>query len=104
MIFMWILQLNPMQGNFEYLTPVGRADSRESLVAFLAREQVEPYSDDDGQNMMGGKLLKSFRKGGPLEFLNPPDRDECWVEYDMELDVRSYREMRERKVFSIPLV
>lgn len=77
---MFILQLNPMTTNCEVLRAVARAETKESLEAYLARERVESYTDDDGLNMCGGKLCKSFRKGGPLEFFNPPDGPECFVD------------------------
>lgn len=77
---MFVLQLNPMMGHYEQLTAVAAAESAEALQAFVESEKVEPYSDDDGANMCSGKLRKSFRKGGPLEFLNPPDRPECIVD------------------------
>jgi hypothetical protein len=98
---MWILQLNPMTANFENLSAVARAETREQLVAFLLREQVEPYTDDDGENMCGGKLRKSFRKGGPLEYLNPPDRPECFVEVSLDKWLEQTRLEYERRVMSI---
>ncbi len=76
---MFILQLNPMMGNFEQLNPVACSETVEALKAFIESQRVEPYTDDDGAGMIGQRLNKSFRKGGPLEFLNPPDRGECIV-------------------------
>lgn len=69
-----------MMERFECLRAIARAETVEALKAFIESESVEPYSDDDGENMCGGKLRKSFRKGGPLEYLNPPDREECIVD------------------------
>ncbi len=81
---MWVLQLNPMQGRYEDLNPVAWAETKTALEAYVAREKVQPYSDDAGHNMCGGALTKSFRKGSPLEYLNPPDRPECFVEVLLE--------------------
>jgi hypothetical protein len=57
--------LNNMQApQIQILTPVARGESRESLIAFLKKEKVEPYTDENWQ--------KTYRKGGPLEWYNPP--------------------------------
>jgi len=77
---MFVLQLNPMMEHHEVMEPVARAETIGALKAFVESERVEPYSDDAGMNMCGGKLRKSFRKNGPLEYLNPPDRNECIVD------------------------
>lgn len=63
---MWILSLSNMTGSkYENsLQPVAWADTREELEALMERERVEPYKDD--------RFSKSFRKGGPLEWFNPP--------------------------------
>lgn len=61
---MLILQLNHMTGKAEYAEPVAYAATREALLAFVEREQVEPYQD--------GQWGKYFRRGGPLEWFNPP--------------------------------
>lgn len=62
---MWVLLLNDMRhAHIEQLTPVARAETKEQLIAFLQRETVEPYQDDHWS--------KTFKKGGPLEWFNPP--------------------------------
>lgn len=102
---MMILQLNPMTANYERLTAVARAETREALEAFLLSEKVEPYSDSDGESMCGGRLNKSFRKGGPLEYFNPPDRNECFVEVGTAEDwAEQAREQYRHSVGSIMLV
>ncbi len=93
-----------MMGNYERLEAVARAETREALESFLARETVEPYTDDDGANMCGGKLRKSFRKGGPLEYLNPPDREECFVSVSLDEWIANTVREYERLVNCLPLV
>lgn len=62
---MWILQLNDMRSpKIEILTTVCRAETREELEALIARERVEFYRD--------GPWGKQFRRGGILEWFNPP--------------------------------
>lgn len=65
---MWVLVLNPMRGRFEESNPVARAITKEELEAFVARERVEPYSDEGRDHSWS----KTFRRGGPLEWFNPP--------------------------------
>ncbi len=102
---MFILQLNPMMGNFESLRPVARAETKDALMAYVEAQRVEGYSDEDGQNMCGGKLNKSFRKGGVLEFFNPPDREECFVDVGTKEDWAQQAMARyEQTVNSIPPV
>ena len=68
----WILFLNHMRdAKVEMLQPVARAISREALEAFVARERVEPYSEPC-EWAAHGSWGKVFRKGGPLEWHNPP--------------------------------
>lgn len=67
---MWVLLLNDMRAsNVENISPVCRANTKEELLAYLARERVEPYTDTDNNGYRWGKR---FRKGGPLEWYNPP--------------------------------
>lgn len=100
---MFILQLNPMMGNYEALRPVMRSTNRQALIDFVESQKVEPYSDDDGLNMCGGKLSKSFQKGGPLEFLNPPDRDECIIDVGEKSDwMQQAAERFDAQVMSLP--
>lgn len=72
---MFVLQLNEMHGKAEYLEPVAVAETREALLDFMAREKVDPYTDTDQSSMYFAgdyKWGKRFRKGGPLEWYNPP--------------------------------
>lgn len=101
---MWVLQLNPMMDNYENLRACARAETREALERFVAIETVERYTDDAGTNMMGGKLWKSFRKGGPLEFLNPPDRPECYVEVSLDVMLERVRRDYDQHVNSLLLI
>lgn len=75
---LWVLCLNDMRSaHFERLQPVTWSPDVGALKALLERERVEPYLDDRvndyGESLIWGK---SFRRGGPLEWCNPPGRDE----------------------------
>lgn len=66
---MWVLLLNDMRAsNIENICPVCRAATKEQLLAYLAKEKVEPYTDEKN----GYKWGKTYRKGGPLEWYNSP--------------------------------
>lgn len=71
---MFILFLNDMRCNTEHCSPVARAESVEDLARFLESERVEPYDDISGSQFHSGghTYRKCFRKGGPLEWYNPP--------------------------------
>lgn len=63
---MFVLVLNDMRyAHVEQTRAVVRADSPEEIFAFLERERVEPYRDED-------RWWKNFRRGGLLEWFNPP--------------------------------
>lgn len=73
----WVLCLNDMRSpNFEKLQPVIWSDDVGALKALLDRERVTPYLENYvngyGESLTWGK---SFRRGGPLEWCNPPGRD-----------------------------
>jgi hypothetical protein len=88
----FFLFLNDMRSSHvEELTRVCRADSVEELQALIDRERVELYTDtgshaivnytDSVARNAGRAVLepipayrwgKGFRKGGPLEWFNPP--------------------------------
>lgn len=92
---MWFLKLNPMRGNTEDRAIVGWAETKEELDAYLARERVEPYGDP-GQSSFGlgpTTWRKVFRKGGPLEWFNPPE--DIYAE-DSFVDVGSREDWMER--------
>jgi hypothetical protein len=71
----WILQLNPMRGHTEDIVQVAVAATKEELTAFVDGERVEPYMDvaDSPFGLGVCTFNKIFRKGGPLEWFNPPD-------------------------------
>ena len=71
----WVLTLNPMMGKTEDREAVAWAPSKEALQAYIDRERVETYVDD-GESAFSGEpsqFTKHFRKGGPLEWFNPPE-------------------------------
>lgn len=96
----WVLQLNRVtMAHVEDLIPACRANSKEELKAFLEREKVEPYRD--------GQWGKNFRKGGPLEWFNPPwphDEDRHFVEVNVAERVLEYRARLEAGLLGIPEV
>ena len=70
----WVLYLNNMQSpKAEMQNVVSRANTREELVALLEREAVPAYVEPGYGPYGETKWHKSFRKGGPLEWFNPPD-------------------------------
>lgn len=71
--YQFYIILQPMMGNTEGKKEFGPFNTREELMAFYNAEKVEPYSEE-GPNMFGDgpkQYRKSFRKGGPLEWMNP---------------------------------
>ncbi len=91
---LWLLQLNDMRSaQIEQLTAVCRAESFDELTAFIARERApEPYTD--------GKWSKRFRKGGPLEWFNPPLGNDCFVNVAENMDdymARAFASLRDAK-------
>jgi len=68
----YVLRLNDMRmGKIEHAALVCKAATPEELIQFLNEEKVEPYIDERESRRWG----KSFRKGGPLEWFNPPQED-----------------------------
>ena len=77
-IYGFALVLNPMTGNIENRKEFGPFETKEELMQFYNGEKVEVYKDE-GPNMFGGGVknyTKSFRKNGPLEWMNPLMIDE----------------------------
>lgn len=100
---MIILLLNPMMGKYEQLVPVARGETVAALKAFVEQERVPSYSDGDC-NMAGGPLVKCFRKGGPLEFFNTLDRDDCLQNAGTAEDwARDAVEAYNNQILSLPL-
>lgn len=81
---MYILRLNDMRGpKVEVLTDICIADTKEELENFIKTETVESYKDETPEN----KWTKVFKKGGPLEWYNPPTSiDHCFMEILSEED------------------
>lgn len=78
----WVVLLNDMRSaNFENVQPVACAETREELEAFVEGQRVKVYQDDGGGPGKCGHYGtsaywgKSFCKGGPLEWFNPPYDD-----------------------------
>ena len=82
----YVLLLNPMTGNTENCVEFGPFPTVEAARAFYDAEKVELYEDmgPDFFSTVGGtekKYRKTFRKGGPLEWVNPiPDM--YWTQPD----------------------
>lgn len=125
---MYVLMLNDMRSaHFENVQPVARANTREELEAFIARERVEPYTDTGERTVLHNTDLaaqiaghhveqqrsyswrKCFKRGGPLEWFNDPDttRDPAIVpvmSYDtwMQIAIDTAHQEYEKRVLSIP--
>lgn len=72
-IYQFWLRLNPMMSNAESGQSFGPFETKEEAIKFYENEKCEPYKDQ-GPDMFGpGKKTyhKSFKKDGPLEWLNP---------------------------------
>jgi hypothetical protein len=71
----YALVLNMMRDRAERADIVAASDSLDELKAFESGERVEPYSDPGYSGFDGGSQTyrKAYRKGGPLEWYNPPD-------------------------------
>lgn len=79
----YVLVLNPMMSNTEARADFGPFPTKEALMVFYNAEKVEPYKDEgvdtfcDPYNKTGKKMYrKCFRKGGPLEWMNPLNEQE----------------------------
>jgi len=101
---MHILLLNPMRGRYEELVPVARAHTREALDAFLASEKVDTYTEKDANDWGPASLRKSFRKGGPLEYFNPPDRNECYQRASLDEWLANTTRAYEERGMTVPCV
>lgn len=93
---MWLLQLNPVTDRFERLDLVARADSKEALDEFLKAQTVETYMD--------GQFRKNFKKDGPLEWYNPPDRDYCFFEESLAAVIQRVTENWNNGIMVLPQV
>ncbi len=76
----YYLVLNPMMGPMEGRAEFGPFLTKEDALSFMDAEKVETYSDQGVDTYNGGTKTysKTFRKGGPLEWmngLNPAERD-----------------------------
>jgi len=72
-VYGFMLVLNPMMGNTENCKEFGPFDTKEQLMDFYNAEKVELYKDTGPNTFEGGTKVynKSFKKGGPLEWMNP---------------------------------
>jgi hypothetical protein len=84
-LFVWVLFLNDMRmPKSEDLVPVVRAETPEALADFVESERVPLYVEptglpsSDGQRVYPQEWSKVFRKGGPLEWCNPPSLTDPW--------------------------
>ena len=79
-IYGYIWVLNPMMSNIENGTQFGPFETIEEAREFIENERVEPYQDEGPDMFNGGKMgkkySKTFRKGGQLEWYNPPHSEE----------------------------
>jgi hypothetical protein len=93
---MWVLLLNDMRmPKIEMLEPVARAETKEALIAYLGSQEVETYQD--------GQWNKVYRKGGSLEWYNPPSDDLSFRDVGHEDDWAANARQRYRdQVLSIP--
>lgn len=96
---MWILMLNDMRSRkMEELKEVVKSETKEQLEDFIKSELVDLYRENGWH--------KSFRKGGPLEWYNPPvDDDEAFrivasLEELLETATKGYH----KKLDSIPTI
>jgi len=81
----WILFLNDMRfGQVEILQPICQAETPEALEAFLEAERSEPYVDEVG----GYRWGKNYRRGGPLEWCNPPFDESNFQEVPFQVTLR----------------
>ena len=69
----FMLALNPMQRNTENFESFGPFVTLEALRVFYDGEKVEMYQEEGPNCFDGGVKVynKSFRKDGPLEWMNP---------------------------------
>lgn len=74
-VLLFKLVLNPMQANTETAEIAAWSDDEEKLMKFYKEELVEPYREEGSPSFIAHgsshEWVKSFRKGGPLEWYNP---------------------------------
>jgi len=96
----WILNMNDMRSaHVEEKSPAFKAETRQQLIDFMARERVESYRD--------GKWGKVFRVGGPLEWFNEPyewqlERD--LIEVDRDTVIRNFTARLDADLDAIPRI
>lgn len=74
----YVLLLNPIVSPVTARVPVAYADSVEKLQKFVESEKVPTYEERAPNPIAGSDdwpFFKTFRKGGPLEQYNPPDKN-----------------------------
>lgn len=78
----WYWILEGMMGNTGQTQRFGPYTSKEEALEFYNGEKVDSYEDmgpdmfDYGNGENKKKYYKSFRKGGPLEWINAPWSDD----------------------------
>ena len=96
---MWILMLNDMRSSKAgHLKAVAKSETKEKLEIFIQSELVDPYREDG--------WYKYFRRGGLLEWCNPPTYDDeafCAVEPIEEI-IKKTTESYNAKLKSIPTI
>jgi len=94
----WVLRLNDMRSsNYETLTPVCYADTQEELQELVEAEKVDHYSDEH--------WVKGFKRGGPLEWFNPPSdsfQSEHYVTVPSRIVVYGFIEFRDPVIVNFP--
>ena len=89
---------DPKTSQVETMDAIARAETKEELEQFMENEKVDSYKD--------GQWVKAFRRGGPLEWYNPPwrcDRTIIDVGGADEWVARARRSFEEQ-VMIVPLV
>ena len=107
---MWILLLNHIRDKAEIVQPVARAETKEALERFLESERVPQYREKDewsSSHIYGDRTwLKSYRKGGPLEYYNTPrGHDDHFCDIGTEKDAMVAAAERWREIVgSVPSI
>lgn len=77
--FHYQLVLNPIRSSAESQRFFGPFPTIEGVIAFYKSHLVEPYTETEPSLYNGQSTVyrKTFRKGSPLEWMNPlPDHDD----------------------------
>ena len=71
----YLLVMQPMTGNAENTSLEAASFEKQKLIDWHNEQKVELYNDEGPDNFGDGSKCyrKQFRKGGPLEWMNPID-------------------------------